>query len=106
MKSITDEGMKWVAQLPQLEALNLNYTPVSDAGVALLSKHTTFVDLKLDRTDLTDKSVGWLSSQKNLKYLDLYHTQLSQQGFNSVKKALPNAEINWSLDAVRARRRT
>jgi hypothetical protein len=64
------------------------------------------VELKLDRTDLTDKSLSWLMAQKNLKYLDLYHTQLSEQGFNSVKKALPNANINWSLDAARARRRT
>ena len=63
-------------------------------------------DLRLDRTDLTDKSLSWLSAQKNLKDLDLYHTQLSEQGFNSVKKALPKAEINWSLDAARARRRT
>ena len=104
--SITDTGMAWVAQLPKLEALNLNYTPVTDAGIAQLSKNAGFVDLRLDRTDVTDKSLSWLSAQKNLKYLDLYHTQLSEQGFNSVKKALPNAEINWSLDAVRARRRT
>ena len=104
--SVTDAAMAWVAQLPKLEALNLNYTTVSDAGVALLSKNTGFLELKLDRTDLTDKSLSWLSSQKNLKYLDLYHTQLSEQGFNTVKKALPNAEINWSLDAARARRRT
>ena len=98
--------MAWVAQLPKLEALNLNYTPVTDAGIAQLSKNTAFVELRLDRTDLTDKSLSWLTAQKNLKYLDLYHTQLSEQGFNSVKKALPNAEINWSLDAARARRRT
>ena len=77
------------AQLVQLEALNLNYTPVTDAGLALLSKHTDFTDLRLDRTDLTDKSATWLASQKNLKYLDLYHTQLSEQGFNGLRKALP-----------------
>ena len=46
------------------------------------------------------------AGQTNLKYLDLYHTRLSEQGFNSVKKALPNANINWSLDASRVRRRT
>ena len=104
--SITDKGMAWIAQLPRLEALNLNYTAVGDAGIALLSTNTAFSELKLDRTDLTDKSLSWLTGQKNLKYLDLYHTQLSEQGFNSIKKALPNARINWSLDAARARRRT
>ena len=104
--SITDTGMAWVAQLPRLEALNLNYTTVSDTGLALLAKNTGFTELRLDRTDLTDKSLSWLTAQKNLKYLDLYHTQLTEQGFTSVKKALPNAAINWSLDAARARRRT
>ena len=92
--------MAWVAQLPKLEALNLNYTPVTDAGIAQLSKNTAFSELKLDRTDLTDKSLSWLTAQKNLKYLDLYHTQLSEQGFKSVKKALPNA-----ADQLEPRRR-
>jgi Leucine-rich repeat (LRR) protein len=104
--SITDKGMEWVAQLPKLEALNLNYTAVGDGGIALLSKNTAFSELKLDRTDVTDKSLPWLTAQKNLQYLDLYHVQLSEQGFISVKKALPNARINWSLDAARTRRRT
>ena len=82
-RSITDKGMEWVAQLPKLEALNLNYTPVTDAGFAKLSANTAFSELKLDRTDLTDKSLAWLTGQKNLKYLDLYHTLMTEQGFQS-----------------------
>jgi len=104
--SITDKGMAWVAQLPKLEALNLNYTPVTDAGFDLLSKNHEFVELKLDRTDLTDKSVAWLTSQTKLKYLDLYHTLVTEQAHAAIRKALPNATINWSLDAARSRRRT
>ncbi len=104
--SVTDTGMAFVAKLPNLEALNLNYTPVSDAGIALLTGIKTFVELKLDRTDLTDKSLQWLAGQTNLKYLDLYHTQLSEQAYQSLRKALPKTEVNWSLDAGRARRRT
>jgi Leucine-rich repeat (LRR) protein len=104
--SITDAGMAWVAKLPKLEALNLNYTPVTDAGFALLAGNKSFSELKLDRTDMTDKSIEWLSGQTNLKFIDLYHTLISEQGYNTLKKALPNATINWSLDAGRSRRRT
>ena len=63
--------MEWVGRLPKLESLNLNYTPVTDAGFAKLSSNTNFSELKLDRTDLADKSLAWLTSQKNLKYIDL-----------------------------------
>ena len=72
----------------------------------LLRRTRHFSELKLDRTDLTDKSLAWLTAQKNLKYLDLYHTLMTEQGFKSLKKAQPNTEINWSLDAARTRRRT
>jgi hypothetical protein len=84
----------------------VNYTPVTDAGFAKLSTITAFTELKLDRTDLSDKSLEWLSRLKNLKYLDVYHTLVSESGFQSLKKALPGTEINWSLDAGRTRRRT
>jgi hypothetical protein len=98
--------MAWVAALPKLEALNLNYTTVSDAGFAKLSGITSLTELKLDRTDIGDGSLGWLTAQKNLKYADLYHTLISAQGHSSLTKALPKAEINYSLDAIRSRRRT
>jgi hypothetical protein len=50
--------------------------------------------------------VSWLLGQKNLKYIDLYHTLISEQSYQSLRKALPTAEVNWSLDAGRTRRRT
>jgi Leucine-rich repeat (LRR) protein len=104
--SVTDKAMVWIAALPKLEALNLNYTTVSDTGFAKLAGITTLTELKLDRTDIGDSSLGWLTSLKNLKYADLYHTLISEQGHSSLTKALPKAEINYSLDAIRSRRRT
>jgi internalin A len=104
--SISDKGMVWVAALPHLEALNLNYTTVSDAGFAKLSGISTLTELKLDRTDIGDSSVAVLTAQKNLKYADLYHTLISEQGHSTLAKALPKCEINYSLDAIRSRRRT
>jgi Leucine-rich repeat (LRR) protein len=104
--SVTDKAMVWVAALPKLEALNLNYTTVGDAGFLKLSGITTLTELKLDRTDIGDASLQVLSAQKNLKYADLYHTLISAQGHTTLTKALPRCEINYSLDAIRSRRRT
>jgi hypothetical protein len=41
-----------------------------------------------------------------LHYMDLYHTEFSEQGYESLKKALPGCTINWSKDATRRERRT
>lgn len=104
--TVTDKAMPWIAQLPNLEALNLNYTTVSDAGFGKLSSLTLLTELKLDRTDISDASLGWLTAQKNLRYADLYHTLITEQGHQSLIKAFPKCDINWSLDSTRTRRRT
>ena len=43
---------------------------------------------------------------RNLKYVDMYHTVVSEKGFESLKKALPGCQINWSLDSTKRERRT
>ena len=43
---------------------------------------------------------------RKLKYVDVYHTVISEQGFESLKKALPGCQINWSLDSTKKERRT
>ena len=102
--TVTDKAMAWVAQLPHLEALNLNYTTVSDAGFAKLAALTSLTELKLDRTDISDKSLGWLTAQKNLRSADLYHTLVTEQGHETLVKAFPKCDINWSVDSTRSRR--
>jgi Leucine-rich repeat (LRR) protein len=98
--------MEWVAQLPRVESLSLEYTPVSDAGFARLARIASLTELHLDHTEITDASVKSLTNLHNLKYVDVYHTSISEQGFNSLHKALPGCRINWSLDAARRERRT
>jgi len=98
--------MEWIAQLPRLESLSLEYTPVTDAGFARLANLTSLSELHLDHTEITDASVKALGGLRNLKYIDVYHTSISEQGFNSLQKTLPGCRINWSLDAARRERRT
>ena len=104
--TVTDKAMPWIARLNNLEALNLNYTTVGDAGFKALAGLTSLAELKLDRTDISDASLAWLTAQKNLKYADLYHTQLTGAAHDTLVKAFPKCEINWSLDSTKSRRRT
>jgi Leucine-rich repeat (LRR) protein len=46
---ITDEGLKHLAGMTQLEELNLSNTQVTDAGVASLAKFRALKTLKLNQ---------------------------------------------------------
>jgi Leucine-rich repeat (LRR) protein len=98
--------MDWIAKLPNLESLHLDYTTVSDAGFAKLAGLTALSELYLDRTNISDASLGLLTRLRKLRYIDLYHTLFTEQGVQSLRKALPDCKINWSLDSTRRGRRT
>jgi hypothetical protein len=89
-----------------LESLSLEYTPIGDAGFAKLAGLTALAALHLDHTDISDASIKAMTDLHKLKYVDVYHTVISEQGFESLKKALPGCQINWSLDSTKRERRT
>ena len=78
----------------------------TDAGFAKLAGLTALSELRLDHTEISDASAKAMTDLRNLKYVDLYHTSISEQGFQSLKKALPGCQINWSLDSSKRERRT
>jgi Leucine-rich repeat (LRR) protein len=100
-----DDALEPVSKFAKLEALSLEYTSVGDKGFAKLSG-LPLVELHLDHTNLTDASVKALGSLSKLRYMDLYHTEFTQQGYDSLKKALPGCTINWSKDSAKRERRS
>ena len=104
--SATDDAMDLVGKMSKLESLSLEYTAVGDAGFAKLAGITGLTELHLDHVNLTDASLKVLTGLTKLRYIDLYHTSLSEEGYESLKKALPNCEINWSKDSTRRERKT
>jgi Leucine-rich repeat (LRR) protein len=100
-----DDALEPVSKFTRLEALSLEYTSVGDAGFAKLTG-LPLVELHLDHTNLTDASVKALGALSKLRYMDLYHTEFTQQGYDSLKKALPGCTINWSKDSVKRERRS
>ena len=98
--------MEWIAQLPKLEFLNFDYTPVGDAGFAKLAGLASLAELHLDRTNISDSSIDLLSGLKGLRYIDLYHTLVSEKGMQRLIKALPGCKINWDVNSTRTERRS
>src|SRR5258707_2005188 len=98
--------MDVVSQLTEREWMSLEYTPVGDAGFAKLAGLASITELHLDQADITDASVKVLSGFTKLRYVDLYHTEVSETGYESLKKALTGCTVNWSRDAARRERRT
>jgi Leucine-rich repeat (LRR) protein len=117
---ITDEGLKHITKLANLESLNLTNTKITEAGFAAtlatpklrtlnltgcllspgmletLSKLENLEELLLDRTSITDKELVALESLGKLKLLDLSSTQISDAGFQSLAKltSLETLRIN------------
>lgn len=68
--AVTDDGLAFVAQLPQLQVLELRGTQITDAGLEHL--------------------VG----MKSLEKVDLNNTKVSAQGVAKLRRALPDCEIS------------
>ena len=54
---VTDDGMKHVGEMTQLEWLQLNGTPVSDEGLAHLSKLTRLKSLDIEGTNVSNEGL-------------------------------------------------
>ena len=96
---------KTVAALPALRDLNLDYTEVSDEGLALLSSEQPLERLSLDSAHISDESLETLSRLPHLKALDLYHTLVTTGAKEKLDVALPECKITFDPDSSRPNRR-
>ena len=93
-------------RLPKLRHLNLDYTNVSDKGVAELSTARPELEwLRLDSGNITDAAIDSLAKLKALKHLNLYHTLVTEAGVARLKAALPDAQIIYDRDSSLPNRR-
>ena len=91
--------------MSNLKKLNLDYTPMSDAGLAHLSGLTNLEELWLNSTDITDAGLAHLKKLSKLKLLDLYHTLVTPKGLDDLKTSLPGCKMVWEHDSSFERRR-
>lgn len=73
-RGVTDEGVAWLAQMPNLRNLDLSGTSITDAGVAALRALTGLRELSLAWTRTTDAAVAALSGLVHLEHVNLSGT--------------------------------
>ncbi|HYI97852.1 MAG TPA: hypothetical protein VEX68_30210 [Bryobacteraceae bacterium] len=90
---VTDIGMKTVASMRSLKHLDICAHLVTDEGARELAGLPNLQILWLTRCRLTDDIVPMLSKWQNLRELNVRHTEITQQGFERLRQALPDCRI-------------
>jgi Leucine-rich repeat (LRR) protein len=90
---ITDRSIEHiVTEFPNVCALSVTYTQVTDAGVRSLVD-LPLTHLHLQGTAVGDSSVELLSSMKHLQLLDVTRSSITPKGVSELERALPHCQI-------------
>lgn len=83
-----------VASLKNLTILNLSGTNVTDEGLTAVENLEKLQSLNLFSTGITDAGLPHIGHLKNLHRLYLAETKVTDAGVDTLKKALPEVQIN------------
>ncbi|MBN1974168.1 MAG: hypothetical protein JW787_11050 [Sedimentisphaerales bacterium] len=79
--SLTDEALAHIAEIPNLEAINLHRSEnITDDGIAALAKLKSLKKLDIGSSKVTDTGLSYLQACKNLDYLTLPPQGISDVG--------------------------
>ena len=59
----------------------------------------------IDSADVGDEAVDVLASMPKLEWVNLYHTVVTSNGAEKLRKAMPKTQIAWDRDSARPNRR-
>lgn len=100
LTKITDQGLKHLAGRPTLKVLSISGTKTSDAGVAMLKQLPRLEYLRLGVYDegipLTDEGLRHVGEMESLQDLDLSGTQITDTGLVHLRglKQLKNLSLD------------
>ncbi|MDA1049940.1 MAG: protein kinase [Planctomycetota bacterium] len=77
---IRDEDVNHLTTLPNLEALSLGYTGITDNGLETLKRIPTLTALDLSGEAITDDGLKHLQDLKDLRVLQLWETDITNAG--------------------------
>ena len=89
---ITDAGLPALSDCRPL-SVSLDYTAVSDSGIASLAGVANFEALGLDGTEVTDEGLAHLHRMTKLRMLSVRETRISPEAIREFKHALPLCEV-------------
>jgi Leucine-rich repeat (LRR) protein len=83
-QQVDDAGLKVLAGLKRLNALDLHATQLTDTGVKELAGLKSLTWLSLYGTNVTDTGVKELAGLKNLRMLNLHSTKVTDAGLKAL----------------------
>ena len=86
-KNLSDLEIKGLLN-PNLKTLRINNCSLSDAGIKIISEHSSLENLTLSNVDITDMAMVFLSYKKNLKSLGLTNTRITNLGISMLGQCI------------------
>ena len=92
--NLTDQGLSEIAKLTNLEVLDLSFTAITDAGLKHLANMPKLKSLYLcNNAKISNKGILALGTIKSLEKVWVNDTFVTTQGIEELKKALPNVTV-------------
>ena len=90
---ITDQSMAKLHVATKLRMLRLGETNITDGGIDAILNLVTLESVNLYGTQVTDAGVSKLAALPNLKRLYLWQTAVTPEAIQALKEKLPSCEI-------------
>jgi len=95
LKKLTGELTK--TDLVKVTILNMDNTQITDEGLKELAKLQQLEELYMYRTQITDAGLKEIAKLQKLESLSVIGTKVTEAGVAELKKALPNCLISGGL---------
>lgn len=121
VKTLRDDDIRIVTNLPELEMLSLAYTPLTDSGLAIAggmprlkalgldgtsitpeglrsiaNATKTLEELTISNTVLADEVIPILESLPRLRYVDISNTRMTANGITALRQRRPELQVEGS----------
>lgn len=91
---VTDNDLKILELFPEIEVVNLhNCRKITDEGLVYLRQLPQLRELNLSETNISDSGLEYIKQISGLQKLNLQHTSISESGINDLRRLLPNCII-------------
>jgi internalin A len=84
--NVSGEGIRYLSSLAKLLFLNLSITPTADSAMKYVAEHHQLKNLKLRDTNVGDQSVALLTGLTKLKSLDLSDSKITDAAMPDIGK--------------------
>jgi Leucine-rich repeat (LRR) protein len=98
---LSNEGMAHLSKLPQLRSLTLIGTDVRREGIAKLADSQTLTELRFEGGQIDDSDIDACAELQRLKWLILPQNSITRAGRDRLLKLRPDLAVEWTESLMR-----